>query len=83
MRIMNRLPLHMRQLRHPFSDTVPILIVFLTLQQRIKDPKIRLRIHARACAEPPSAIVGSKIAVDEMFHKISFAHPPVDEEVFG
>ena len=80
---MYRLPLHLPQLRHPFPNILPLLIKLLTLQYRIKDSEIRLRIHARAGTETPSAVVGRKVPVNQMLHEVALAHTPVDEEIFG
>lgn len=82
-RIMDRFALHAAKLRHPFPDIHPIRIELLPLQMRVEDAEIGLRVHARAGAEPPSAVVGRKIAVDEMLHEVAFAAAPVEEEVFG
>ena len=82
-RIMNRFSLHLLQFRHPLPNILPSLIKFLTLQDWIKNPEIRLRIHARAGTETPAAVVGRKVPVNEMLHEVAFAHTPVDEEVFG
>ena len=80
---MNRLPFHLPQLWHPFPNILPALVKFLTLQNRIKDPEIRLRINACAGTETPTTIIGGKVPVDEMLHEVALAHAPVDEEVFG
>lgn len=81
--VMNRLPLHLPQLRHPFPNILPALIKFLTLQNRVENPEIWLRIHARAGTETPTAVIGGKVPIDEMLHEVALAHAPVDEEVFG
>ncbi len=80
---MNRFSAHIRKLGDPFPDILSIGIEFLTLQMRVEDPEVRLRIHACTGAESPSPIVGCKIPVDEMFHEIPLAAAPVDKQIFG
>ena len=80
---MYRLPLDPLQLLHPLPDIGPLGIKLLPLQQRVEDAEIRLRVHARRGAEAPPAIVGRKVAVDEMFHEIALAPAPVDQQVLG
>jgi hypothetical protein len=82
-RIMNRLALHILQLRNPFPNILPIGIKLLALQKRIENPKIWLRIYARAGAESPSAVIRCEVAVNEMLHEVALAHAPVNEQVFG
>jgi len=80
---MHRLPRHSPQLRHPLPYILPLCIKLLALQQRVEDPEIRLRIHARGGGEAPAAVVGRKVPVDEVFHEVALAEAPVDQEVFG
>ena len=80
---MHCLPLDPLQLPYPLPNILAAGIKPLALQQRIEDPEIGLRIHARAGAEPPPAVVAGEIAVDEVFHKIALAHAPVEQEVLG
>ena len=82
-RIMHRLPHNTLQLRYPLPNILPLRIKLLTLQNRIKNAEIRLRVHARTGAEAPPAVIAREVAVDEMFHEVALAQAPVEEEVFG
>lgn len=65
----------------PISGYTPFRIELLALQYRVKDPEIRLWVHARRCAEAPTAIITCKIPINQMFHEEPFAHTPIYQEV--
>lgn len=78
---MNRFTLYALQLRDPLPDVLSLTIEPLALQQRVEDSEVGLRIHARRGTKSPSSIVRREIAIDQVLHEISLAHPPVEEEV--
>lgn len=82
-RIMYSLPLHIPEFRHPSAYKLALGIKPLALEQRVKDPEIRLWIHAYAGTEAPPAIVGCEVPVYEREHEVSLAETPVDQQVFG
>lgn len=80
-RIVYRLAFHLSQLLDPLSYELALLIKLLRLQPRIEDPEIRLRIHTRRRREAPAAIIGCKVAIDEVRDEVLFAEAPIEEKV--
>lgn len=80
---MNRLALDILELGNPLTNVGAVGVELLTLQQWIEDAKVGLRIDAGRGGKSPAAVVGGKVAVDEVLHKVALAHSPVDQEVFG
>lgn len=80
---MNRLPLHIFQLRHPSPNIISLGIVLFALEEGVEDAEVGLGVDARAGAEAPAAVVGGEVAVDQVFHEEAFAEAPVKQEVFG
>ena len=60
---------HARQLGQPAPDVDALWIVFLALQHGVKDPEIRRGVGAGARRPLPAAIVGRRVAVEQMLHE--------------
>lgn len=80
--VMDGLALNTVQFGYPRPDILAVWIELLTLQQRIKDSEVGLGIDSRGGTKAPAAIVRGKVSVNQVLHKISLAHAPVNEEVF-
>ena len=80
---MNSFSVNTGQLRHPLPNILPTLIKLLALEERIENPEVRLWIHTRTRTKPPTAIVGSKVAVDEVLHEVCLAHPPINQQILS
>jgi hypothetical protein len=69
--------------RHPPGNENPIRVVFLSLEDRIKDPEVGGSVGARPRAPLPSAIIGRRVAIDQIGHEPGFSRLPIDQQVFS
>lgn len=79
--LMYRRALDISQLGHPFSYILSIWIEPFALKEWIEDSKVRLRIHPGTRSEPPPAMVGRKVPINESLHKVSLATAPVEKQI--
>ena len=79
---MHRFSLNSIQLWNPLPNILTIRVKLLALKQTVEDAKVGLSIDAGRGGKAPSTVVGSKIAVDQVEHKVLLAEAPVEEEVF-
>lgn len=75
--------LYIAELRDPLADILAVGIELLALQQGVEDAEVGLRIYAGRGAEAPATVVGGKVTIDEMLHKVTLAHAPVNQQIFG
>ena len=71
------------ELGDPAPDVVAVGIEAPTLEDRVEDPEVGLRVRARARGPLPAAVVGGDVAVHEVAHELGLAQAPVQQEVLG
>lgn len=80
-RIVDWVPLYPFEFGYPLPNIFSVCVELLALEQGIEDSEVWLRIHSRGSTETPTAVIGGKISINEVFHEISLSHSPVKEEV--
>ena len=70
-----------RQLGHPLADVIPVWVEFLALQNRVEDAEVRCGVGAGSGCPLPAAVVGGRVAVEQVVHEPAFAPLPVDQQI--
>jgi hypothetical protein len=75
--------LYILQLLYPRPDKLAVLVELLRLKPWVEDAEVGLWVNAGRGREPPAAIIGCEVAVNEVRYEVLLAEAPVEKEVFG